>query len=243
MTDQCLQITEDEDQEYSHVFSMLKQIIDQSYECRNDQVSQALHYFLARVSNTWLSVCTLRKYSLDQKIFMVDAGVLLRAMLDACFQAEYMLSDHDKAVERASDYLDFEYVDRFKLVERIFRYNNELTRKMKQSPKRAEGEKKLESEYKLIKHRYPKGKTTKAKTKVRDKWYTGQLRDIVDERNIEEYDCVLSVFQGCVHSSALAVRQGPPHFLKVYHPLGIDHCITGPVRIFVSEASGMLFAK
>ncbi len=192
----------------SHVFALLKEVLRKSHEhSKSDSVSRALLYFLCRVCNTWQSIWTLRKHSPNQSIFMVDAGMLLRAMFDAYLQAEYMLSDPVKAVERANDYLDFEHVERHKQAERTLHYNNELTTMLELSPRRIVGEKKLEQEYNRVKNRYPGGK----KDRIRDKWYPGnlsQIAQILDKK--AEYDGILAVFHGCVHSSALAVRLGPP---------------------------------
>ena len=96
------------------VHVLLKSIIQQSYDCsKEDEVSRALWYFLVRVSNTWCSIRTLWQYSPDERLFLVDAGVLLRAMLDACRQAEYLVHNPERMHERAKDYLEYEHVERY----------------------------------------------------------------------------------------------------------------------------------
>jgi hypothetical protein len=47
-----------------------------------------------------------------QSVFMVDAGVLLRCMFDAYLQADYIVRDPAKQMERATMYLEFQHVDR-----------------------------------------------------------------------------------------------------------------------------------
>ncbi len=99
-----------------HVLALLTEVIQKSYRCsEKDVVSRALLYFLVRVANTWQSIRTLRKHSNDDKVFMIDAATLLRAMLDACFQAEHMVHDADSRDARASEYFDYEHVERYKI--------------------------------------------------------------------------------------------------------------------------------
>ena len=148
----------------------------------------------------------IAKYSPDQRVFIVDAGTLLRAMYDAYLQAEYLLSDPSKAAERAIDYLDFEHVERYKQVEKLMSHDNEFSNKMKHSPKRPEGEKRVNREYDRVKLRYLKSK----KGDVRDRWYPNNLRQIAGSQGKVEYDTIVTALQGCVHSSAMTVQDGPP---------------------------------
>jgi hypothetical protein len=65
----------------------------------------------------------------------------------------------------------------------------------------------LNQEYDRVKHRYLEGK----KGRVRSTWYAGNLSQIARMLDKEtEYDSILAVFHGCVHSSAFAVKLGPP---------------------------------
>src|SRR3972149_5983800 len=67
---------------------LLRHVISESHKCANsDQVARALLFLLMRVSNTWLSIRTLRDHSPHKEVFVVDAGTLLRAMFDAYLQA------------------------------------------------------------------------------------------------------------------------------------------------------------
>ena len=103
-----------------HVLELLRHVVSESHErSKADDVARAQLYFLVRVCNTWQSIRTLRKHSPDEKGFMVDAGMLLRAMFDAYLQAEYVLSEPSKALERANDYLDFEHVERYKQARKV----------------------------------------------------------------------------------------------------------------------------
>jgi hypothetical protein len=200
-----------------HVLELLRLVVRQSYERSDgDDVARAQLYFLLRVCNTWHSIRTLSKHSPDEKVFMVDAGMMLRAMFDAYLQAEYVLSDPSKAVQRANDYLDFEHVERYKLAEKVMKYDNPFVKKLKASPARPEGEKRSQSEYDRVKSRYiigklKAGRPTEHKLRTRNKWYDGDLSGIARTLGREaEYDIILATFHGCVHSSAFAVRLGPP---------------------------------
>lgn len=208
-----------------HVSELLRLIITHSYErSKSDDVARAHVYFLLRVCNTWHSIRTLSKHSPDEKVFMVDAGMMLRAMFDAYLQAEYVLSDPSKAVQRANDYLDFEHVERYKLAEKVMKYDNPFVRKLKASPARPEGEKWAQSEYDRVKGRYiigksKAGKPAEQKPRTRNKWYDGDLSGIARTLGREaEYDIILATFHGCVHSSAFAVRLGSPISAKYVSP-------------------------
>jgi ribosomal protein S18 acetylase RimI-like enzyme len=196
-----------EEQINSHVFAMLGNVVRNSYERRESSVvSQALLSFLTRACNTWVSIRTLREYSPDQRVFIVDAGTLLRAMYDAYLQAEYLLSDPSKAAERAHDYFDFQHVERYKQAEKLMRHDNEFSRRMKNSPERPEGEKRVNREHDRVKNRFLKSK----KGDVRDHWYPSNLRQIASSQGKVEYDIIVTSLQGCVHSSAMTVQNGPP---------------------------------
>ena len=190
--------------------ALLKEVIQKSHDCiAKDTVSRALFFFLLRVANTWQSIKTLRKYSPDDKLFMVDAAALLRAMLDACFQAEYIVNDPDSKVARANDYLEYKHVERYKIFEKICKHDNWLSRRLKSSTKRPEGEKKNLEEYNRVKHKF--FVQQKRCDKTRNTWYSGSLFGIAKNLGKEaEYDTFIANFNGCVHSNALAVQDGPP---------------------------------
>ena len=128
-----------------HVSAFLEEVIQKSEDCiAKDEVSCALFFFLMRVANTWHSIKTLREKNPDEssyeQVFIIDAGVLLRAMLDACYQAEYIVDDPDSKVARANDYFDYEHVERYKRLQKIFSHDNSIARRLKSSTKRPEGE-------------------------------------------------------------------------------------------------------
>lgn len=198
-----------------HVLSILRETIRRSEEYgRKDEVARALFYFLVRVANTWRSIRTLRQHTQDDG-FMIDAGTLLRAMLDAWLQTEYLLHDPDKKVDRAKEYLDFEHVERYRISRKVLRHDNPFADRLKSSPKRPEGEKRLVEQYDRVKGKYlVKARQTatpsSAEPRTRDKWYSGDLSAVSRSLGKEvEYDAFVATFNGCVHSSAFAVQAGP----------------------------------
>ena len=53
--------------------------------------------------------------------------------------------------------------------------------------------------------------TQKRRTKTRNTWYSGNLPEIAKNLDKEaEYDIFIANLNGCVHSSAMAVQDGPP---------------------------------
>ena len=199
-----------------HVLALLQKTIQGSEKCsKDDDVSRALLFFLVRVCNTWRSIRTLRAHTHDPEGFMVDAGVLLRAMFDAYLQAEYVVQDRDTQGERARAYLDFEHVERYKIEAKVTGHDNPFADKLKSSPERPEGQIRLRNEYDRVKEKYfvekrQPGGTVKRGPATRNKWYRPTLPDIACSLGKQaEHDVFVATFHGCVHSSAFAVRRGP----------------------------------
>jgi len=219
---------------YEHVFALLKQVIEKSHDCSaKDEVSRALFCFLVRVANTWCSIRTLRQHSPDERLFIVDAGVLLRAMFDACFQAEYVVHDADSMNGRASEYLEYEHVERYKISRKVLSHDTQLAVRLKSSAKRPEGEKRVLEEYDRVKDKYLVEKrqsdgTVKRGPRTRNTWYSGDLSTIAQSLGKQaEYDTFVTVFNGCVHSSAFAVHAGP--MVSPQHVLTLASKLAGRV--------------
>lgn len=198
-----------EDEVNSHIENLFRTIIQQTNTCaENNIVSKALLCLLVRCANTWRSVRTLRIHTPDKEGFGIDAGTLLRAMLDAYFQAEYIAKDSSVSEERAKNYFEFEHIERYKQMEKFLSYNNWLSQRLKASPKRQFGEENVRREFDRVKAQYP---TNSKKSGVRSHWYPGNLYEIASSLGRkEEYELFLSRLNGCVHSSASAVLKGPP---------------------------------
>jgi hypothetical protein len=211
-------LTNSEDEAVNeHVLELLREVVAQSHRlAENDSISNALLYFLVRVANTWRSIRTLRAHTSDGEGFMVDAGVLLRAMFDAYLQAEHIVYDPARQYDRAKAYLDFEHVERYKASARMTGHNHPISDRLKSSPERPEGDKRLQENYDRVKSRFfvkkhRRNGTVSHGSTTRDKWYSGDLRSIATALGQEaEYDYFVATFHGCVHSSAFAVHLGPP---------------------------------
>lgn len=191
------------------VHALLRDIICQSHALGDsDDVSKALLFFLVRVANTWRSIRTLRKHTNDSEGFMVDAGSLLRAMYDAYLQAAYLVSDPIKSSERACDYFDFEHIERYEAMKRTLSADNWVAQRLQQSPKRSEGQRANEQQYDSVKSRFQR---KPGKDSTRNRWYPGTLPAIAEKSGrLDEYKTFLATFNGCVHSSASALKIGPP---------------------------------
>lgn len=206
----------DADKVDEHVLALLRLVIQKSDDrSKTNEVSRALLYFLVRVANTWCSIRTLRQHSPDDRVFIVDAGALLRAMYDGCFQAEYLAHDPARIDARASDYLEYEHVERHRISRKVLSHNTQLADRLKSSARRPEGEKRVQDEYDRVKDRYSVEKrkadgTVKRGPATRSTWYSGDLSALAESLGKRaEYDTFVAVFNGCVHSSALAVQAGP----------------------------------
>lgn len=84
----------------------------------------------------------------------------------------------------------------------MLKHDNLPTNGVKSSPKFDEAAKAQQEAYNRVKDKLPK-----------NRWYPGTLRDIAGNKDVgksDEYDTVLSAFQGCVHSSASALRGSIP---------------------------------
>jgi len=182
----------------------------------SSKASHALLGLLIRCAHGWQSIRTLRVHSPDADTFTIDAAVILRCIFDAYLQAHLMFRDSAKREELGTLYLEFAHIDRFKAESKTMRHDNELTKRLKQSPHRAAGTKRLQQEYDRVKANYYVEKrrsdgTVKAGPDVRDKWYKGGLHDLaVAAGKVDEYDTFITPFSGCVHSGAFAVQAGPP---------------------------------
>ncbi len=208
------------------VHNLLQDIIMQSHALGDsDKVSNALMFFLVRAANTWRSIRTLRKHTKDSEGFMVDAGSLLRAMYDAYLQAEYLASDPSRSLERARDYFDFEHVERYKAMRRMLSANNRIAKRLQQSSNRSKGEQTNEQHYDSVKSRF---QSKPGKVATRNHWYPGTLPAIARAAGkLDEYETFLATFNGCVHSSASALKYGPP--VQAEHVLTMASTIAAEV--------------
>ncbi len=183
-----------------------------------DCVAKALYCLLVREANTWRSIRVLQKNTRVEfhDVFMVDAGTLLRAMFDAYLQADFIYRDPSERKQRATDYLDFEHVERYRMQEKVLKHDNELVTRLSSSARKLEGEKRVLEQFERVKDRFLEEKKCRdGKVKVgpatRMHWYKGGLPHLAKAAGrMAEYDTFVASFGGCVHSSIFAVLNGPP---------------------------------
>ncbi len=200
-------------------FRVMRSAIAELHQRKDaDCVTQSLLCFLVRLANTWNSLHLLRQGTPAefQSVFMVDAGVLLRCMFDAYLQADYIVREPAKRMERATMYLEFQHVERHKVEEKVFRHNNPLTDMLSRSPRRAEGQIRTKAEFDRVKGRFLRsqrgcGGRRQGVADTREHWYESNLGKLAEDAGKKaEYDTFVYSFSGCVHSSSYVVLGGPP---------------------------------
>ena len=138
---------------------------------------------------------------------MVDVGTLVRAMYEAYLQAAFILHEQARQRERARLYLDYEHVEKRIVLGKIFKHDTFVSRALKRSSLLPTSEVRMEAQYDRVKDRYLNQK----RREIHDKWYEGTLRDLANAIGEKaDYDFFMSAFHGYVHSSAFAIRTGPP---------------------------------
>jgi hypothetical protein len=223
-----------EEKTYDSFLELLRGVITICHSrTAQDHVARALLLLLLRSANTWRSIRTLRKYTGDDEGFLVDAGCLLRIMFDAYLQAEYIVESASESQERATAYLDFEHVDRYKIEKAATGHNNRFSDRLRNSPKRATGQSRLEAEYERVKEKYlvtrrqPDGQLIRG-PRTRSKWYEDDLATIAQKLGKQaEYDIFVRPFHGCIHSSAFAVSRGP--MVSGKHVLDLSSTVTARI--------------
>ena len=100
----------------------IREVIQRAHDrLEEDRIAYVLLGFLVRVASTWRSVAVLWREC--PETFAVDAAALLRAMLDAYLQAEYVVHDPEKAAGRATLYLEYEHVERQRAIRKLMEHD------------------------------------------------------------------------------------------------------------------------
>lgn len=197
---------------------------------------QALLALLVRVSNSWKSLCLLLGCCKSKEHFEVianDCGAILRCMFDAYFQAAFIVHDSSITDQQARLYLDFQHVERHRLAQAIVAQDNPISRMLRDSPLRKQGEARNQDEYDRVKTRFP----GRSKDGVRNHWYSGGLYELAKLTGKQElYDWFVSPYHGCVHSGPLAVYSGPalPGAKSIWIAL---YAWAGTARLLVDQAA------
>jgi hypothetical protein len=192
---------------------ILKQVIGTiAGKTGRDAVANALFLLVVRCANSWKSIRTLRVHSPNAETFTIDGAVILRCIFDAYLQADTIYRDPAARSRKATAYLEFSHVDRYRAEKRTLYQNTSLAKALMASPRQQKGSERNQNEFDRVKDNYAVGKP-KASTgepRINDKWYVGSLRDFATAAGkVAEYDTFITQFCGCVHSGAYAVQSGP----------------------------------
>lgn len=179
-------------------------------------------------ANTWKAMSILMSESEEPNLRAAlhnPITVLLRSFYDAIIQAAFIVKDPAEAESRARDYLDFEHVERKKYMEHVLLGKSPLSRRIANSPKRADGEARIRVKFEEVKGRYSSGKGNSG---TRNHWYKGSLHDLAKKTGREdEYRWYCTFSNSSVHAGPLAVKWGPQapvrgYLVWVLVPLGLQ---------------------
>lgn len=146
-----------------------------------------------------------------------DIVTLIRKQADALIQNLYILNDDYE--NKMSEYLDFQWVERSKMLRRIDNDDTVLSQGVKESPRKAEGEKRIRVELDRIR------KTRDDNFIRKSHWYSPLgLESIASSIGLKmEYDFMVNFGHGSVHSSPLAVVGGASMRGPLVHIASIRH--------------------
>ena len=144
-----------------------------------------------------------------------DPSTILRSVYDASLQAEYIVHDAAKATDLAQNYLDFQEIERYRLIKALGKYKDEFSGKMVEGEERAANELKIRERFEKVEAKFRKAHGAGYMTS----WHDEKLREFCKARGRkEEYDFMLVLLHGAAHSSALAMLRGysaNPSFLML----------------------------
>ena len=171
---------------------------------KKDVIAQAITLLQNRIlqstTTLWLLCCEAR-HPWD-----ADGALILRAIYDASLQLLYILNKPELREQRASQYLDFVWIEKDWVRKWGDKYSSPLAKKFRKSPMRIVGEPVLDKNLRRIRSQY----LTSAGKEWRQTWYKGSLRNLAEELGLqEEYDLLQKQLSGAVHSSPHTLHHGP----------------------------------
>lgn len=176
------------------------------------KASEAIGDLLVRASGGWKSILHIVRGCASQNemdLCANDCAAILRCMHDCALQGEY-ISAGDAADKKSPDdlgllYLEFEHLERFKKSATVVKFSSKLAQLVSQSPLRAQGEIRNQTEYDRVKGNY-----TDRKGRVRNQWYAGDAASLARKiKREEEYFWFTSTLHSSIHGGPLTVRYGP----------------------------------
>lgn len=185
--------------------SLFKRVANGIIESRsNGPVELALDRLSARQLHSHETLRVLLNFA--NHPWDIDAATILRAMRDAYIQAAYIVRNRETAIDRASDYLDFEDYEKHLRSQKVIQQDNAWSNSLAQSSLRETGELRNKANFEKLKHRFMNKKGRPQKT-----WYRGTLADLAGEvspRCLEEYVLFMAELNGAVHSASMTLRTG-----------------------------------
>ena len=132
-----------------------------------------------------------------------DGVSILRTSFDAMLQAMYILHDPTHSDELATRFLDFHIVEQVKMLTIFDKRSTTLSRRIADSPRRAEVEPEILAEYERVCKKYGYN----LKKPLRNKhWYDGYLDRLADKTGyMAEYEIAQKQFSAVVHSSVFGL--------------------------------------
>ncbi|MGW8256873.1 MAG: DUF5677 domain-containing protein [Thermoguttaceae bacterium] len=179
--------------------------------CRESSVTIAIELLLGRLVYAGQSIALLRNHSSHNYAF--DGAMILRGMYDTMLQALYILSDPAQQKSRATQYLDYYWIEKHKMLAVCDQSPTYAGQLVSQSKMRASAEPEIEREFQRVRQTYEN-----KNGKLQNNWYKGDLRSLSKSVGLEsEYEILQKQLSGAVHSSPFALRE--PKFFSEKFPM------------------------
>jgi len=169
---------------------------------KTGHLNTACHCLHSRIISATKAILVLSQH--DAEGLKHDLATLLRVAHDAFIQLTFIVSDKSLQDERAADYVEFQHLEWKRTYDDIIKSTTPFAAKLRQSPKRVEGEASRLVEYERVKDRFdrPKGRR-------KDSWHGLGVRKIAEHAQLAgEYDFLHAVLHGSVHASARSMCHG-----------------------------------
>lgn len=194
--------------------TMIREVIQKWHTPQGkDAAIRAAGALFVRMAGSWRSTCKLLDGCAglhEIESFSNDAAAVVRCLHDASLQAEYILAGDSNRSLSPDDlgmlYLDFEIVERHRMMTKGVTFPSTLARHLAASPRRPAGEANLQRDFDRVKGAYLEG----ASPRTRPHWYKGNLPQIAERLGREEeHFWFLRSFDSSIHGGPLAVLKGP----------------------------------
>ncbi|MGD0655288.1 MAG: DUF5677 domain-containing protein [Thermoguttaceae bacterium] len=167
---------------------------------RESSVTRAIELLLGRLVCAGKSLRVLRKHLPHD--FFFDGAMILRGMYDTMLQALYIMSDPAQQESRATQYLDYYWIEKHKMIAVIDSSTTNVGQRLSRSTKRASAEPAIDKEFQRVRSTFEN-----EKGKLRNQWYEGRLNDLAETVGfLSEYNILQKQLSGAVHSSPYALQ-------------------------------------